>query len=84
MQTGHVIDEITETYIRADINGAKDYLYFAAGGILDSEPVSSGVIESVKDAASDAKGKSSSGKSSNKSLVSSPSIPSLGDGMFVR
>ena len=84
LQTGHVIDEITETYIRADINGAKDYLYFAAGGILDSEPVSSGVIESVKDAASDAKGKSSSGKSSNKSLVSSPSIPSLGDGMFVR
>lgn len=40
LQTGHVIDEITPTYIRADKDGNKDYLYFSAGGILDKEPIS--------------------------------------------
>lgn len=39
LQTGHIIDEITPTYIRADKDGNKDYLYFSAGGILDKEPV---------------------------------------------
>ena len=34
LQTGHRIDEITQTYVRAEINGMKDYLYFAAGGIF--------------------------------------------------
>lgn len=28
LQTGHRIDEITQTYVRAEINGMKDYLYF--------------------------------------------------------
>lgn len=28
LQTGHRIDEITQTYVRAEINGWKDYLYF--------------------------------------------------------
>lgn len=39
LQSGHVIDEISSTYVRADKEGAKDYLYFSAGGILDQEPV---------------------------------------------
>lgn len=38
LQSGHVIDEITPTYVRAEKEGVKDYLYFSAGGILDKEP----------------------------------------------
>ena len=38
LQSGHIVDEITPTYVRADKNGVKDYLYFSAGGILEQEP----------------------------------------------
>ena len=38
LQSGHVVDEITPTYVRADKDGNKSYLYFSAGGILDKEP----------------------------------------------
>ena len=38
LNTGHVIEEITQTYIMTDKSGLKDYLYFSAGGILDKEP----------------------------------------------
>ena len=38
LQTGHKVDEITQTYITAVKDGKKEYLYFAAGGILDREP----------------------------------------------
>lgn len=38
LNTGHVIEEITQTYIVAAKGGKKDYLYFSAGGILDKEP----------------------------------------------
>ncbi len=39
LQSGHVVDEISSTYVRADKEGSKDYLYFSAGGVLDQEPV---------------------------------------------
>ena len=38
LNTGHIIEDITQTYITADRGGVKDYLYFSAGGILDKEP----------------------------------------------
>lgn len=38
LQSGHVVDEITPTYVRAEKEGVKDYLYFSAGGVLDKEP----------------------------------------------
>lgn len=37
LQTGHVISEITPTYVAADKNFKKDYIYFSAGGILPEE-----------------------------------------------
>lgn len=80
LQTGHVVDEITETYVRADLNGSKDYLYFAAGGILDSEPINNSVISGAKAAAQSA----ANAKKQTTNMVSTPGIPSLGDGMFVR
>ncbi len=37
LQSGHIIDKITTTYVMADKNGDKQYLYFSAGGILPTE-----------------------------------------------
>ncbi|MBQ9236028.1 MAG: hypothetical protein IJ184_06160 [Alphaproteobacteria bacterium] len=37
LQSGHVISEITSTYVAADKNYKKDYIYFSAGGILPEE-----------------------------------------------
>ncbi len=37
LQTGHIISEITSTYVAADKNYKKDYIYFSAGGILPEE-----------------------------------------------
>jgi len=38
LKSGHVIEEIAPTFIRADKGGEKDFIYFSAGGILDKEP----------------------------------------------
>lgn len=83
LQTGHIVDEITETYVRADIDGAKDYLWFAAGGILDSEPQKSNVLKGAK-AAMAAAGAKKGNTGVNSQVLGSPDIPSLGEGMFVR
>ena len=37
LQSGHIIDKITTTYVMANKNGDKQYLYFSAGGILPTE-----------------------------------------------
>ncbi|MBP5352163.1 MAG: hypothetical protein J6Y91_00155 [Alphaproteobacteria bacterium] len=70
LNTGHVIEEITQTYITADKGGLKDYLYFSAGGILDKEP--SKPINSV--AVTD--------DSANEEKPAASKVPSLREGMF--
>ena len=95
LQSGHVVDEITETYVRGDLNGVKDYLYFSAGGILQSEPASNNLLNEVKAMAeAEANGGSSTGlvkakSSKSKSSAGAPtivgsSVPSLGNGLFVK
>ncbi len=70
LNTGHVIEEITQTYITADRGGVKDYLYFSAGGILDKEP--SKPLQSV-----------AMEPEETKETPSTPArIPSLREGMF--
>ena len=90
LQSGHVVDEITETYVRADLNGVKDYLYFSAGGILQSEPASNNLLNEVKAMAEESNGstgkikpKTSSNKAAAPSIVGS-SVPSLSNGLFVK
>ncbi len=82
LQTGHIIDEITETYIRADLDGVKDYLFFAAGGILDSEPQKSSVLKDAQAALGGVQAQGTAGGSA--ANVNTSAIPSLGEGMFVR
>lgn len=79
LQTGHLVDEITQTYIRADIGGMKDYLYFSAGGILDKEPAKSDIKQKNKAAAK----KADVAKPASTTMTNQ-GVPSLGSGMFVR
>lgn len=72
LNTGHVIEEITQTYITADHAGIKDYLYFSAGGILDKEPEKPLSSKATTPEPSEPK---------QKSLISK--VPSLREGMFV-
>ncbi len=72
LNTGHIIEDITQTYIVADKGGVKDYLYFSAGGILDKEP--SKPLESMT--------KSEGDGQADKPVVTSK-VPSLREGMFV-
>lgn len=86
LQSGHVIDEISETYVRGDIDGVKDYLYFAAGGILQNEPETSSVLSSLsesEDSKSQSGGSKAKAKTPGGNLIQS-SLPSLGNSMFVK
>lgn len=78
LQTGHVIDEITETYVRADKEGTKDYLYFSAGGILDREPSQS---EELKVRVSDPIAEA---PAPTKNIISSQGIPGVASEMTIR
>lgn len=40
LQSGHIIGDITTTYVTAEKNGESSYLYFAAGGIVPVETAS--------------------------------------------
>lgn len=80
LQTGHRIDEITQTYVRAEINGMKDYLYFAAGGILEKEPVKSDIQGKKNKTTAKPNAKA---ELRNTTMVNK-GVPSLGSGMFVR
>ena len=59
LQTGHIVDEISPTYLRADKNGKKDYLYFSAGGILEREPIQNANIKIKSDTPKKKKSKGS-------------------------
>lgn len=78
LQSGHTIDEITSTYVRADKGGIKDYLYFAAGGILPLEQPANTLSKSLADTA-----KTEEGEQAH-SFVSSVGIPGVGSAMMVR
>lgn len=87
LQTGHIVDDIQSTFIRADKGGVKDYLYFAAGGILDKEPVVNSELNVVPVSDGDDK---DSGKTDNevkdkpKKLVKSRGIPGIVSDMAVK
>lgn len=77
LNTGHVVEDITQTYISADKSGVKDYLYFSAGGILEKEP-EKGIAASGKAGENGVKQPGDSG------LTISKKVPSLREGMFVK
>lgn len=80
LQSGHVIDDITSTYVRAEKDGLKDYLYFAAGGILPLEQPKSSITPALP-AASEAPAPADQSK---QNFASSVGIPGLGQSMMAR
>ena len=85
VQKGTVlVDEISQTYLRADKNGTKDYLYFAAGGVLDREPVRSSAARAGITPLPQRGGNGDNDLEPLPSLNSSQGLPSLREGMFIR
>lgn len=81
LQSGHIIDEITSTYVRAEKGGIKDYLYFAAGGILPLEPAKSEITSSLKE---ELKKTTKETKRPARTFVTSSEVPGMGRDMVVR
>ncbi len=79
LQSGHTIDEITSTYIRADKGGVKDYLYFAAGGILPLEQPANTLDNVLAEAAAEMQE-----ENKGPDFRTSASIPGVGSAMMVR
>lgn len=87
LQTGHIVDDIQSTFIRADKGGVKDYLYFAAGGILDKEPVVNSDLNVVPISDGDEKDKGKANEETQekpKKLVKSRGIPGIVSDMAVK
>lgn len=80
LQSGHVIDDITSTYVRAEKDGLKDYLYFAAGGILPLEQPKSSITPVLPTTAETP----APVDQSKQSFASSVGIPGLGQSMMAR
>ena len=76
LQSGHVIDEITSTYVRADKDGIKDYLYFAAGGILPMEQPKPTITPDLPEVSEQPEAKPA--------FATSVGIPGLGKSMIAR
>ncbi len=78
LQSGHIVDEITSTYVRADKNGMKDYLYFSAGGILPMEVSASPItLKATEESLFEE-------QSGGRSFISSDGVPGMGSDMMAR
>ncbi len=82
LKSGDIVEEIAPTYLKADRNGEKSYLYFAAGGILETEPDFGGVAQMVQDEAN--KNKSQKPETNPRGLVSSRGVPGITRDMMLR
>ena len=83
LQTGQKVDEISATHVRVDRNGAKEYLYFSAGGVIDKEPLN-GAIKAIEKAAEEKSKAKEEQEKPKKSVVSSRGIPGVSKDMMLR
>lgn len=77
LQSGHVVEEITSTYVMAEKDSLEDYLYFAAGGILPLE-------QHLNNNQASAPNNGKPENSASTSFVASDGVPGLGSGMIAR
>lgn len=90
LRNGYTVDEITKTFLSAVRENDKDYLYFAAGGILDREPTKPAVnikepthsSSSASDGGAD--GGANGVPAARRRFNVTKGIPSLGKGMIVK
>ena len=77
LQSGHTVSEITSTYVCAEKDGIKDYLYFAAGGILPLEQPKSNIKPSLPEGTVEQ-------QEVKPSFATSVGVPGLGKSMIAR
>lgn len=77
LQSGHTVSEITSTYVCAEKDGIKDYLYFAAGGILPLEQPKSNIKPSLPEGSVEQ-------QEVKPSFATSVGVPGLGKSMIAR
>lgn len=82
LQSGHIIDEITPTYVSATKNGIKDYLYFSAGGIVPLEPKQD--MTMLNKMSGDGSEEAPEAEQGGRSFVASDGVPGLGGQMIGR
>ena len=89
LRNGYTVDEITKTFLSAVRENDKDYLYFAAGGILDREPTKPAVnikepTHSSSSASDGGDGSAPGVPAARRRFNVTKGIPSLGKGMIVK
>ena len=80
LKSGHIIEEIAPTFIRADRGGLKDFIYFSAGGILDKEPDSENKIRNFSPLGAENGNKANANDDKEKKYIPQ----SFMEGMFVK
>ena len=83
LKTGDIISEITPTYIKTEHDGEDAYLYFASGGVMETEPDIGSAAKKAM-AARGALSGSSVSQSNPRGLVTSKGVPGVSRDMMLR
>ena len=76
LKSGDVVKEITPTYIKTDHDGEEAFLYFASGGVMDSEPEGGSAAKKAM-AARGATGGGNVSQANPRGLVTSKGVPGV-------
>ena len=83
LKSGDVVKEITPTYIKTDHDGDESFLYFASGGVMDSEPEVGSAAKKAMAARGATSGASVS-QANPRGLVTSKGVPGVSRDMMLR
>ena len=83
LKSGDVVKEITPTYIKTDHDGEEAFLYFASGGVMDSEPEGGSAAKKAM-AARGATGGGNVSQANPRGLVTSTGVPGVSRDMMLR
>lgn len=84
LQSGHAIEDITSTYVQAQKEGVREYLYFAAGGILPKEQPKSFKPNSKDSETASQEPLKEPQRTKASGFVASNGVPGLGSSMMAR
>ena len=83
LKTGDIVSEITPTYIKTEHDGEDAYLYFASGGVMETEPDIGSAAKKAMAARGSLSGSSVS-QSNPRGLVTSKGVPGVSRDMMLR
>ena len=83
LKTGDIVSEITPTHIKTEHDGEDAYLYFASGGVMETEPDIGSAAKKAMAARGSLSGSSVS-QSNPRGLVTSKGVPGVSRDMMLR